>query len=204
MIWYFPSGLPTREGGYIFLFLFTYEVFQLLLGLFIMAVSPDLGFAGNILVFIVCTFNWFNGIIVPYDQIQLFWRSWLYYLSPFTYFLGGTVTAVVQGLPVECSPEAISRFDPPAGQTCGQYAGQWASDAAAQLLNPDAVADCAVCKWTTGDQYLQGFNLGKGGLLGGRWEYYGVFVLFTFVNLGLVFFFTWATKVKGWKLFYFF
>jgi hypothetical protein len=46
-----------------------------------MAVSPDLGVAGNVLVFIVCTFNWFNGIIVPYEQIQVFWRYWVSTIS---------------------------------------------------------------------------------------------------------------------------
>lgn len=28
VLWYFPSGLPLAEAGYIFLFLLTYEVFQ--------------------------------------------------------------------------------------------------------------------------------------------------------------------------------
>lgn len=42
-----------------------------------MALSPDLGFAGNVLVFLVCTMNWYNGIIVPYNQIQVFWRYWV-------------------------------------------------------------------------------------------------------------------------------
>lgn len=46
-----------------------------------MALSPDLGAAGNVLVFIVCTYNWFNGIIVPYSQIQVFWRYWVSLLS---------------------------------------------------------------------------------------------------------------------------
>lgn len=41
--------------------------------------SPDLGTAGNVLVFLVCAVNWFNGIIVPYDQIQVFWRYWVSY-----------------------------------------------------------------------------------------------------------------------------
>ncbi len=42
-----------------------------------MAMSPDLGVAGNILVFLICTMNWYNGLIVPYDQIQVFWRYWV-------------------------------------------------------------------------------------------------------------------------------
>ncbi len=42
-----------------------------------MAMSPDLGVAGNLLVFIICTMNWYNGFIVPYDQMQVFWRYWV-------------------------------------------------------------------------------------------------------------------------------
>lgn len=83
VLWYFPSGLPLGgEAAYMFLFLLTYEIFQVLLGLFMMALSPDLGTAGNVLVFIICTCNWFNGVIVPYGQIQVFWRYWVSCLSP--------------------------------------------------------------------------------------------------------------------------
>ncbi|KAK2926203.1 AAA ATPase domain [Fusarium oxysporum f. sp. vasinfectum] len=205
VIWYFPAGLPLDQAGYIFLFLLTYEIFQVLLGLFMMALSPDLGAAGNVLVFIVCTCNWFNGIIVPYSQIQVFWRYWLYYLSPFTYLLGGMVTAVTSSVGVSCSSADLTVFTAPANETCSSYVSKWALSASAQLLNPDASGDdyCQVCRWTTGTQFLDQFNLGDG-QLGGQWGSWGIFVVFTFSNLALVYFFTWATKVKGWKLFYFF
>ncbi|KAL4863809.1 hypothetical protein BDV12DRAFT_189408 [Aspergillus spectabilis] len=203
LLWYFPSGLPQSEAGYIFLFLLTYEIFQVLLGLFMMAVSPDLGVAGNILVFVVCTFNWFNGIIVPYDQIQVFWRYWLYYLSPFTYLLGGMVTAVTSNTAITCSGPDITIFNPPPNTTCGTYASSWISSVSAQLLNPEAIESCQVCRWSTGEQWLDQFSLG-GGRFGGKWGAWGVFVGFTVVNLALVYFFTWATKVKRWRLFWFF
>ncbi|KAJ6441375.1 multidrug resistance protein CDR1 [Purpureocillium lavendulum] len=206
VLWYFPSGLPLGgQAAYIFLFLLTYEIFQVLLGLFMMALSPDLGSAGNVLVFIVCTCNWFNGIIVPYHQIQVFWRYWLYYLSPFTYLLGGMVTAVTSSAAVSCADTDLTSFQPPPNQTCAEYASEWVASAAAQLLNPDALApsECQVCRWSTGDQFLAQFNLGQG-QLGGEWGCWAVFLLFTACNLFLVYFFTWATRVKGWKLFYFF
>ncbi|WKT52709.1 AAA ATPase domain [Fusarium oxysporum f. sp. vasinfectum] len=205
VIWYFPAGLPLDQAGYIFLFLLTYEIFQVLLGLFMMALSPDLGAAGNVLVFIVCTCNWFNGIIVPYSQIQVFWRYWLYYLSPFTYLLGGMVTAVTSSVGVSCSSADLTVFTAPANETCSSYVSKWALSASAQLLNPEASGDdyCQVCRWTTGTQFLDQFNLGDG-QLGGQWGSWGIFVVFTFSNLALVYFFTWATKVKGWRLFYFF
>ncbi|KAK4120366.1 hypothetical protein N657DRAFT_693082 [Parathielavia appendiculata] len=203
VLWYFPSGLPLEEAGYIFLFLLTYEVFQVLLGLFMMALSPDLGVAGNVLVFIVCTLNWFNGIIVPFHQLQVFWRSWLYYLSPFTYLLGGMIIAVTSSVSVDCKASDLVEFTAPDNQTCASYAADWALEASAQLLNPDASGDtaCQVCMLTSGSQYLELFNLNDA--FGGKWGCWAIFLLFTFSNLALVYLFTWATRVKGRKLLYF-
>jgi hypothetical protein len=190
-----------------------------------MALSPDLGVAGNVLVFIVCTLNWFNGIIVPFHQLQVFWRSWvsslsttascvcigilgsrplqLYYLSPFTYLLGGMIIAVTGPVSVQCKASDLVEFTAPANETCASYAGNWAPEASAQLLNPDASggAACQVCMLTNGSQYLELFNLN--GAFGGKWGAWAIFLLFTFSNLALVYLFTWATRVKGWKLLYF-
>lgn len=127
----------------------------------------------------------------------------LYYLSPFTYLLGGMITAVISGVEVTCSPASLTHFDAPPNTTCGDYAASWAKSASVQLLNPDATNNCEVCRYTTGDQFLAEFNLGPGQLVG-KWGSWGIFVLFTLTNLVLVYFFTWATKVKRWKLFYFF
>lgn len=204
LLWYFPSGLPLGEpAGYVFIAVLTYEVFQVLLGLLMMAVSPDLGVAGNVLVFMVCTMNWYNGLIVPYSQMQVFWRYWLYYLNPFTYLLGGLLIAVDGGLSVHCEDSDLHKFTPPPGQTCGAYAGSWASSAMAQLIDPLATDSCSVCIWTNGDQYLDGFNLSPH-KTGGKWGFWGIFLAFTVSNFVLVYFLTWATKIKGWKLFYFF
>ncbi|KAL5340239.1 ABC-2 type transporter-domain-containing protein [Aspergillus crustosus] len=206
LLWYFPSGLPQSEAGYIFLFLLTYEIFQgkVLLGLFMMALSPDLSIASNILVFIVFTFNWFNGIIVPYDQIQVFWRYWLYYLSPFTYHLGGMVTAVTSQTTITCTGSDLAIFHPPPNSTCGSYGSSLISSVQAQLLNPNATEGCQACRWQTGEQWLEQFSLDGGGPFGGKWGAWGVFVGFTVLNLGLVYFFTWVTKVKRWRVFWFF
>ncbi|KAL9604583.1 MAG: hypothetical protein Q9179_001809 [Wetmoreana sp. 5 TL-2023] len=204
LLWYFPSGLPLGgAAGYVFLAVLTYEVFQVLLGLLMMAISPDLRVAGNVLVFMICTMNWYNGLIVPYDQMQVFWRYWLYYLNPFSYLLGGLMIAVVERVSVHCADSDLHEFSPPRGQTCGAYAASWASSASAQLINPSATDFCSVCIWTSGDQYLEGFNLNPQ-KWGGKWGFWGIFMAFTVSNLTLVYFLTWATKIKKWKLFYFF
>ena len=111
--------------------------------------------------------------------------------------------AVVEGAVVVCADSDLQTFSPPPGQTCGTYAGSWASSASAQLMNPSASDSCSVCIWTTGDQYLEGFNLDPQ-KWGGIWGFWGIFLAFTVSNLILVYFLTWATMIKRWKMFYFF
>lgn len=78
LMWYFLTGLPLGSAaGYTFLMVMIYEVYEMTLGLVVIAFSPDLKAAGLMLVFIVTLFNWFNGVVVPYDQIQVFWRYWV-------------------------------------------------------------------------------------------------------------------------------
>ncbi|KAJ5908495.1 hypothetical protein N7495_001177 [Penicillium taxi] len=198
-IWYWLCGLPTGEAaGYVFLSFLTFEVFEVLFGLFMIGMSPDLGTAGNVLVFLVCCVNWYNGIIVPYEQIQVFWRYWVYWLNPFTYFFGGLVTAVIENQPIVCKEDDLYILSPPDNETCGSYLSSWASSAQVQVLNPSATENCQLCEYITGDQYLKGFRLGNGED-GGIWGDWGIFVLFTFSSLFLVYFATWATKVHKWK-----
>jgi ATP-binding cassette subfamily G (WHITE) protein 2 (SNQ2) len=115
------------------------------------------------------------------------------------------VTAVTSSVSVTCSSSDLTIFTAPPNETCSSYASEWASSVSAQLLNPDASSDvpCEVCRWTTGSQFLAQFNLGDG-QLGGIWGCWAIFVAFTIGNFALVYFFTWATKVRCWKLFYFF
>ena len=78
LLWYFLTWLPLGEAaGYTFLMVMVYEVFEMSFGLLVTALSPDLKFAGLVLVFLVTVFNWFNGVVVPYAQIQVFWRYWV-------------------------------------------------------------------------------------------------------------------------------
>lgn len=78
VLWYFLTGLPLGQAaGYTFLMVMVYEVFEMTFGLLVTALSPDLKFAGLVLVFLVTIFNWFNGVVVPYAQIQGFWRYWV-------------------------------------------------------------------------------------------------------------------------------
>jgi ABC-type multidrug transport system permease subunit len=121
-----------------------------------------------------------------------------------TYLFGGLIIAVNANQHVICDSEDLLKFPPPSGQTCGDYAGEWARDTQANLTNPGATDECRVCQYMNGSQYLEGFNLNSGMLANNIWAYWAVFMIFTVANVGFFYFFTWARSVKKWKLFYFF
>lgn len=63
----------------------------------------------------------FCGIVIPYAQINVFWRYWLYWLDPFTYLIGGLLGEVLWGNPVHCGENEWVKIEVPSKQTCGSY-----------------------------------------------------------------------------------
>lgn len=104
-------------------------------------------------------FGLFNGVVQPYRMLPVFWRYWIYYVNPSTYWIGGMLATTLSGSPVRCDVSETARFDTPGGQTCQEYAGTYASSAGGYLLNPDARADCQYCPYSSGDQYLATLNI---------------------------------------------
>ena len=104
-------------------------------------------------------FGLFNGVVRPYSVLPVFWKYWMYYVNPSTYWIGGMLAATLDGAQVKCSPDETAMFDTPSGQTCQDYAGAFAREAGGYLLNPDATSACQYCPYTTGNQYLATLNI---------------------------------------------
>lgn len=98
-------------------------------------------------------------IVRPYDAMPVFWKYWMYYVNPSTYWIGGILAATLDGAPVECAVKETARFDAPPNQTCQDYAGAFAQSAGGYLLNPDASSDCQYCPYSNGNQYLQTLHI---------------------------------------------
>lgn len=87
---------------------------------------------------------------------------------------------------VTCKESEFAIFDPPSGQTCAQYLEAWLAGPGARnnLVNADATADCRVCQYGRGSDYLYTINLND--------YYYGwrdaaICVLFTLSSYALVY-----------------
>lgn len=85
--------------------------------------------------------------------MQHFWKTWMLPLDPFTRLINGIVTNQLQGVPVVCQPDEFSVFPAPSGQTCAQWAGEYAQLVGGYLNNPESTGDCQFCQYSVGDSF---------------------------------------------------
>lgn len=186
--WYYTVGFPadSARAGSTFFVMLMYEFLYTGIGQFIAAYAPNEVFAALVNPLLLGTLVSFCGVLVPYGQIQAFWRYWMYYLNPFNYLMGSMLTFSLWGQDVKCSEVELARFDPPANTTCRNYLESYLQGIgrAANLLNPDDTSQCKVCTYTKGEDYLFNLNL--------KHYYYGwrdaaIVVLMVFSSYALVY-----------------
>ncbi|KAF7560407.1 hypothetical protein G7046_g3742 [Stylonectria norvegica] len=187
--WYYTVGFPNSpaRAGSTFFVMLMYEFVYTGIGQFVAAYAPNEVSAALVNPVIIGTLVSFCGVLVPYAQIQAFWRYWMYYLNPFNYLMGSMLTFTMWGADVNCNEGEFARFDPPNGTTCGDYLSDYLTTgmgAVSNLINPNATMDCQVCSYTKGEDYLRTLNLKE--------YYYGwrdaaIVVIFAFSSYAMVY-----------------
>ena len=81
------------------------------------------------------------------------------------------------GLSITCRPDEFSVFNPPSGQTCQQWAGDFVNSFGGYLNNPNATSSCEYCQYSVGDQYFTPLNI----RYENRWR--DVWILFCFFSM---------------------
>ncbi|KAF2090833.1 putative Brefeldin A resistance protein [Saccharata proteae CBS 121410] len=161
--WYYTVGFPNEAkyaGSTLFVMLM-YEFVYTGIGQFVAAYAPNAVFATLVNPLVIGTLVSFCGVLVPYNQIQAFWRYWIYWMNPFNYLMGSLLTFTTWSTNVRCAELEFAVFDPPANQTCGQYLTAYQAGAGSRtnLTNPDATSACRVCEYRYGSDYLATINL---------------------------------------------
>ncbi|KAK5800729.1 hypothetical protein VI817_002941 [Penicillium citrinum] len=186
--WYYTVGFPSEsnKAGATFLVMLLYEFVYTGIGQFVAAYAPNATFAALINPLIIGTLVSFCGVLVPYAQIQAFWRYWIYYLNPFNYLMGSMLVFDVWETDVKCKESEFAIFNPPSGSTCGEYLKEYMSTIGARmnLVNPEANESCRVCQYTKGSDYLYTINL-KDYYYG--WRDVGIVAIFALSSYALVY-----------------
>ncbi|KAI1101221.1 ABC-2 type transporter-domain-containing protein [Jackrogersella minutella] len=196
-LWCWPTGLASDSfvAGYTFLMTILVFLFMSSWGQWICAFAPSFTVISNVLPFFFVMFGLFNGVVQPYSMLPVFWRSWMYWVNPCTYWIGGMLASTLDDLPVRCDPSETAQFDAPPDQTCQSYAGEFAQGAGGYLLNPDATGGCQYCPYSVGNQYLTTLNIQADE----KWRDFGIFFAFCISNWALVYFFIYTVRVRGWS-----
>ena len=186
--WYYTVGFSSdsNKAGATFFVMLMYEFVYTGIGQFIAAYAPNATFASLMNPLLIGTLVSFCGVLVPYSQITPFWRYWIYWLNPFNYLMGSMLVFTVWDTDVHCADQEFARFDPPNGSTCGEYLAPFLQGPgqSMNLVNADATAECMVCQYTRGSDYLKTLNLNE--------YYYGwrdaaIVVIFAISSYGLVY-----------------
>jgi len=186
--WYFTVGFPaeaSRAGSTLFVMLM-FEFVYTGIGQFEAAYAPNELFAALVNPLVIGILVSFCGVLVPYAQIQAFWRYWLYWLNPFNYLMGSMLVFDVWGAEVVCAPHELAVFEPANATSCGEYLAGYMQGmgAGSKLLNPEATAACQVCPFSSGSVYLQALNLHEYYY---GWRDAGIVVIFVISSYALVF-----------------
>ncbi|KAL4905975.1 hypothetical protein BDW74DRAFT_14933 [Aspergillus multicolor] len=170
--YYFPvygaSQEPHRQG-LMLLFVIQFFLFTSTFATFVVSALPDAETGGTIATLMFMMTLVFNGVMQPPSALPGFW-VFMYRVSPLTYLIAGLCGTGLHGRAIECASEEMNIFNPPSGQTCGEYLADYLATAPGQLYNADATSNCQYCGLTNADQYLAGVNI----YYSERWRNWGI------------------------------
>ncbi|KAL4744626.1 hypothetical protein BDW72DRAFT_212322 [Aspergillus terricola var. indicus] len=187
LCWYYCVKLPydSSRAGSTFFIMLIYEFIYTGIGQTIAAIAPNATFAALVNPLIISILVLFCGVFVPYTQMNVFWKYWLYYLNPFNYVVSGMLTFGIWDNKVICNDDEYARFDPVNG-TCAEYLKDYVTGSgwAINLANPEATSDCRVCQFRDGSDFLTTLNINHYYY---GWRDAGISVIFAISGYALVF-----------------
>lgn len=182
--WYWATWFPrgTYPAASMWLFVAVFEVYYVSFGQAIASFAPNELLASILVPLFFLFVVSFCGVVVPYAGLPYFWRSWMYWLTPFHYLLEGILALITHGVPVECDQSELAQLSPPAGQSCDAYAGAYAEQIGGYVTSlPSGL--CGFCQYATGDAFAASFNVYYSHV----WRDYGIFWGFCIFNFIVVF-----------------
>ncbi|KNC98741.1 uncharacterized protein SPPG_09301 [Spizellomyces punctatus DAOM BR117] len=182
VIFYFLAGLngDSSRAFYFWLIYVVFNFFGVSLGQMIAAVSPTLQFAAVLNPFFLSMQMLFCGVTITYAAMPKFWRSWLYHIDPFRYFVEGVIGNELGGVPVTCEGNEVTIIYPPSGQTCSQYFQPFfQAGGPGQLRDPSSSSVCEYCMYAVGDQFVERL----GWSFDNRWRNFGILCGFWAFNI---------------------
>lgn len=179
---YFPTQAATtasQSGMFYFTQGVFVQAFAVSFGLMVLYIAPNLQSAAVLVSFLYTFIVAFSGIVQPVNLMPGFW-TFMYKLSPYTYFIQNLVSSFLHRREIHCSDKEMAFFNPPAGKTCGEFAEAFVNRAGGYIDNPSDDSNCGYCSFSNADEYL----LTIGAKFSLRWRNVGFFFAYIIFNIG--------------------
>ncbi|OJJ32729.1 hypothetical protein ASPWEDRAFT_42743 [Aspergillus wentii DTO 134E9] len=193
--YYAVNGIQDSERqGLALLYCLEFFVYASTFAHLVIAALPDAETGGAVVNLLFCLALTFNGVMQVPNALPGFW-IFMYRVSPFTYWVAGLAGTMMSGRPVECSSAEMAVFNPPSGQTCGEYMGKFLELAPGSLKDFNATSACEYCSLTSADQFLASSWI----YWGDRWRNFGIFLVYIAFDIAVAVLLYYCVRVKKWK-----
>ena len=130
------------------------------------------------------------SIIASPSVLPGFW-IFMYRVSPFTYIVSAMLATGVANTEVVCSSIELTVFNPPSGQTCGQYMTNYIASSGGAIYNPNATSACEFCFLTKTNTFLDSVGIKSSE----RWRNLGLLWVYIVFNIFACIMIYWYARV---------
>lgn len=182
----------SARQGLVLLFIIQLFIYASAFAHMTIAAMPDAEAAASLVVVFTMMSIMFSGVLQTKDALPGFW-IFMYYVSPFTYWISGIVSTMLHGRVVQCAPDENLVFNPPPNLTCGQYLAPLAGQLPGTLQNPSATESCQYCSLTIADQFLGSVDI----FWSERWRNFGIMWAYIVFDIAAAIAVYYLFRVRG-------
>ncbi|KAK1762467.1 putative abc transporter cdr4 protein [Phialemonium atrogriseum] len=189
------AGQAAERGALMWLLFWQFLVFTCTFAHACIAIADTAEVGGNLanVLFMMCLI--FCGVLASPDAMPGFW-IFMYRVSPFTYLVSAMLSTGLANTKVTCSDNEYVVFNPPDGQTCGQYLEGYVAAAGGYIRNSGAVSDCAYCPVADTNVFLTSISSSYDN----RWRDFGLGMVYIVFNIAASLALYWLVRMpKGKK-----
>ncbi|KAK3325026.1 ABC transporter-like protein [Apodospora peruviana] len=195
---YYPvvgASQASSRQGLVLLFTIQLFIYASAFAHMTIAALPDAQAASGLVILLTMMSTIFSGVLQTKIALPGFW-VFMYYVSPFTYWISGIVSTMLHDRPVECSLTEMLSFNPPQGMNCAEYLGPMMSSpmAGGYLQDPYATEACNYCSMNVADEFMGGADI----FWVDRWRNFGIMWGYIFFDIFAAVAIYYLVRVKRW------
>jgi ATP-binding cassette subfamily G (WHITE) protein 2 (PDR) len=186
-----PTDKVNARGAYAWIASIAFFIYAGTLGHLVIAPLELAESAGNLATLMFALTLGFCGVLVTLEELPGFWK-FMYYMSPFTYYVDGFLSNAVANTDVTCAQNEYVVVAPPGGETCGDYLDLYLTKrGTGYLVDENSTTRCELCPLSTTNAFLHTVNIDYNK----RWRNFGILICYIAFNISGALFLYWLVRV---------